>query len=165
MQQLQPLDRERRHQAAAGLGALCLGLMMLSVLLGCAVASVRNDATITARSIHDAIEIGAPRWEAYVDAKVSECEAQKLPNRSAGEKCLGPAAAAPDVATLMEAITAGQLVLFVALSENRSDPEVRAALVQLRQHFAELVGFWVDAGVCKGQCAAVAKLLLPRAGG
>lgn len=165
MQQLQPLDRERRHQAAAGLGAICLGLMMITFLLGCAGVQVRNQATITARAVHDAIEIAAPRWEAYVDETVSKCEAQNLPNRAAGEKCLGPAAAAPDVELLMEAITAGQLALFVALSENRSDPEVRAALLQLRQRFVELVGFWVDAGVCKAECAAVAKLLLPKAGG
>lgn len=137
---------------------------MLTVLLGCA-GTLRTDATITARAVHDAIELGAPRWEAYVDAKVSECEAKGLPNRDAGEKCLGPAAAAPDVELIMEGVVAGQLALFVALSENRSDPEVRAALVQLQQQFAELVGFWVDAGVCKGACANVAKLLLPKAGG
>lgn len=139
--------------------------MMLSVLLGCAVSALRTDATITARAVHDAIEIGAPEWEHYVNEQVSKCEAQNLPNRAAGEKCLGVAAAAPDVELIMEGLTAGQLALFVALSENRSDPEVRAALMQLRQRFVELVGFWVDAGVCKAECAAVAKLLLPKAGG
>lgn len=111
----------------------------------------------TAIAVHDAVEIGMPEWDEYVDRKVSECEAKGLQTRDEGVACLGPAAKADAVADAMVHLKVAQLGVYLGLAEG--SPDSARAAAELLRAFREVVAIWTEAGVCSGVCAQVAATL------
>ena len=136
---------------------LLLALLALLVFILACGGTLRQRATITATAVHDAVAIAMPMWGIYVEEQVAKCQAERQPDWTLddADKCLGPALHAKEVRESVEVLTTVQLGLFVALSEDKADAEVKQALADLRTRFGQLARYWRDAGVCRGVCAQV----------
>jgi hypothetical protein len=87
-----------------------LGLSVIVFLFGCGHSLTDTVSALEAGLVALDVELEdkAPKWEAYVQAKLSECAAKELPTEEERRACLGPAASAPKVAEALEAVTQAQ---------------------------------------------------------
>lgn len=113
---------------------LLLGLLLLT---GCAnQAAVKQRAYVVGTSSKIAIDGLYGAWDRKANARISAC-VEKLPpaehTKSEYDGCVAPytEAAQARIVALLEGVQAAQLVLFVVLSSDLSDDEVKQALREL----------------------------------
>ncbi len=110
-------------------------LALVSLLLtGCAnQAAIKQNAYVVGRSSNIVVEGLYGGWDRRANDRISEC-VEKLPpethTKSEYDACVGPfnEKVQARVLVLVQGVQAAQLILFLALSQNLSDDEVKQAL-------------------------------------
>jgi hypothetical protein len=98
------------------------------LLIGCAT-SVKQNAYVIGRSSKLGIDTIYGEWDRQANNRVTEC-VEKLPpaehTKSEYDECVGPFTSANQkiAISLLQEVQAAQLVLYLVLSENRTEAEV-----------------------------------------
>lgn len=112
------------------------------VLSACAGTSAQRAAT-TAAAAKQLADRAIEPWSEFVEAEVDRCTAALPPadhTRAEFDACLGPAAKHDTVVMpALEAYHAAALALFVALTLDKSGPELDAARLEVARAVVELV--------------------------
>lgn len=108
--------------------------LALLVFTGCAnAAAIKQTAYVVGRSSKIAVDGVYGEWDRRANDRITSC-VEKLPpdqhTKSEYDECVGPynSKTQSRALTLIEVVRNAQLVLFIVLSENRSDDEVKQAL-------------------------------------
>lgn len=107
-------------------------------LSGCAM-SVQQRAYIVGKSSKEIVDAEAAVWDKAANARITECEKKLTPpeehTKAEFDECLGPfnEKVQEKVVLVLESIRAAQLALFLALAQNKTEPEVKQALSDLAQ--------------------------------
>jgi hypothetical protein len=110
-------------------------LVPLALTFGCA-APLQQRASIIGQSSKVAVDETYGAWDKLANDRVSDCEHKLDPDKdtkSDYDKCVGPynEGVQQKIVTALKAVQGFQLALFLALAQDKSDPEVRKAMVDL----------------------------------
>lgn len=111
---------------------------------GCAHVDVKQRAYTVGMASKVAVDESYEAWDKLANARDEECQ-KKLPpedhTKSEYDACVGPfnENVQSKIVLVLQAVQSAQLVLFIALAEDKSDEEVRKALIALSANVQKFI--------------------------
>lgn len=122
---------------------LLLAAAVMVGLTGCA-HDVKQRAYVVGKASKEVLDTSYTGWDKLANGRITQCEQKLTPaedyTKADYDKCVGPfnENVQGEIVKYLEVVRDLQLALFIVLAQDKSDAEVRKALVELQ---AELVKF------------------------
>lgn len=118
-------------------------LLLVPLLAVACAAPIQQRASVIGQSSKVAIDETYDAWDGLANKRIDKCE--KLdPNTNTKkdyDKCVGPfnEGVQEKIVIALKAVQSFQLALFIALAQDKSDPEIRKALLDLTASVGDFI--------------------------
>lgn len=118
-------------------------LLLVPILAAACSAPLQQRASVIGQSSKIAVDETYSVWDGLANARIDKCEKldPETNTKSDYDKCVGPFndGVQEKLVIMLKAVRSFQLALFVALAQDKSDPEIRKALLDLTAAVGEFI--------------------------
>lgn len=119
-------------------------LLLIPLLVAGCSAPLQQRASVIGQSSKVAIDETYAGWDCLANERIGKCQSTLDPDKNTKsdyDKCVGPynETVQEKIVFGLKVVQAAQLTLFIVLAQDKSDAEIRAALVDLTAAVADFI--------------------------